>query len=59
MVTKIVKIKIKTMQSLKLKSRVENNFVNKEMIHIKRYEERRPLGKIKKKSDAEAYILVY
>jgi hypothetical protein len=52
MVTKIVKLKIKTMQPLKFRSQVKNNFVNKEMIYIKRYEERRLLGKIKKKSEA-------
>ncbi len=43
------------MQSLKFKSLVENNFVNKEMIYIKRYEERRLLGEIKKKSETETY----
>ncbi len=36
MVTKIVKIKIKIVQSLKFKSRVENNFEDIGMIYIKR-----------------------
>jgi hypothetical protein len=42
------------MQSLKFKSRVENNFVDLEMIYKIRQEERRLLGKIKKNLEAEA-----
>ncbi len=55
MVTKVVKIRIMKVILLKFKSRVENNFVDLEMIYKRRQEELRLLGKIKKKSEAETY----